>query len=208
MNQIKNHLTGIIIREVIELIKAYGSYKTARDGAWQALIDFNVTALPVSVLTVADQAGISVLKDSDVRELRIGEVGASILDGDLWYIIYDDSVSKDRIRFTIAHELGHIFLGHPLVAGYHARTIDTCKPETETQADIFASRFLAPACVLWALDIHTTEDIMRACNISRQAAKIRAERMGILYERQKFLTSPLERKVYENFKEFIEQNKK
>ena len=190
------------------MLKAYGNYKTARDGAWQALIDFNVTSLPVSVLTVANQAGISVVKDSDVRELRSGEVGASILDGDLWYIVYDDSVSKERIRFTIGHELGHIFLGHPLVAGYHARTIDTRKPETETQADIFASRFLAPACVLWALDIHSTEDIMRICSISRQAAEIRAERMKVLYERQKFLTSPLERKVYENFKEFIEQNKK
>ena len=189
------------------MLKAYGSYKTARDGAWQALLDYNISALPVSALSVANKAGISVIKNSDVRELRSGEVGASILDGETWYIVYDDTVSKERIRFTLGHELGHIFLGHPLIAGYHARTIDTRKPETETQADIFASRFLAPACVLWALNVRTADDIMRLCGISRMAAEIRAERMAVLYERQKFLISPLERKVYDRFRPWIETKK-
>lgn len=53
--------------------------------------------------------------------------------------------------------------------------------------------------------IRTAQDIASVCDISITAAKIREARMAVLYERNKFLTSPLERKVYENFKEFIER---
>lgn len=184
----------------------YGLYKHARNATWQLLIDCDIRSLPINIIDVCNNSDIDVIKNSSVGELRMGEIAVSILDGDKWYIVYDDTMSKQRSRFSIAHELGHIYLGHPLIAGYHARTIDKSKPETEVQADIFASRFLAPACVLWGLNIHTAEDIMHICNISRQAAEIRAERMKLLYERQKFLTSPLERTVYNNFLDYINKN--
>lgn len=52
----------------------------------------------------------------------------------------------------------------------------------------FAIDVLAPACVLWALDMHEPEDIAKLCNISITSARIRAERMGLLYKReQEFL---------------------
>ena len=73
---------------------------------------------------------------------------------------------------------------------------------------MFAARLLAPACVLWGLDLHTAEEISEACNISLQAAGFRAERMKELYRRNRFLTSPLERKLYDQFRDFIEQNRR
>ena len=112
-----------------------------------------------------------------------------------------------RKRFTVAHELGHIFLGHPLIAGYHARTTGENLPQTEKAANVFASRFLAPACVLWGLNAHTADEIARFCEISAEAAEIRAKRMAELYKRNMFLTSPLERRVYSQFEAFIEQNR-
>ena len=69
----------------------------------------------------------------------------------------------------------------------------------------FTSNLLAPACVLWGLDIHTAEEISALCHISRQAAEFRAERMELLYERGKFLTSPLEQQVYDQFAPFIQE---
>lgn len=72
---------------------------------------------------------------------------------------------------------------------------------------MFASRLLAPACVLWALDARTPEEIASLCKISHQAAAFRAERMELLYRRGKFLASPLERKVYEQFSKFIDIQK-
>ncbi|MCH5212235.1 MAG: ImmA/IrrE family metallo-endopeptidase [Oscillospiraceae bacterium] len=187
--------------------ESYGRYKYARDSAWQVLIDYNINSLPINVISIATGAGIKILKNSIVQKLTNGEIGTSVLRGDKWYIIYDDTMSKERARFTIAHELGHIFLGHPLKGGHHARTINTDKPQIETEADIFASRLLAPACVLLGLDLHTPEEIKEACEISYQAAELRANRMRELYKRNKFLTSPLERRVYNNFTDYIKQNK-
>lgn len=57
----------------------YGKYKNVRNSAWQALLDFNVTKLPVSVNGIAKQLGIKVIKNSDIHELQNEERGATIL---------------------------------------------------------------------------------------------------------------------------------
>lgn len=185
----------------------YGAYKNVRNAAWQCLIDFKVSELPVKPSLIARAAGIKVIKNSDVHELSPHESGVSLLDKNQWYMIYDDENTRQRCRFTIAHELGHIFLGHELRKGYHARKFDTSRPIVEQEADIFASRILAPACVLWGMNLHTAQDISEICDISLSAARFRAKRMSILYAKNKFLTSPLEKMVYGNFKEFIQNNK-
>lgn len=185
----------------------YGIYKNARNAAWQCLIDYNVSELPVKTTQIARAAGIKVVKNSDVHELEPYESGSSTFDGSQWYIVYDDENTKQRSRFTIAHELGHIFLGHELKKGYHTRKFDLTKPDVEQAADIFASRLLAPACVLWALNVHTAAEISALCDISNAAAQVRAERMTKLYSRNKFLKSPLERTVYKNFEEYIQKKK-
>ena len=203
----------------------YGVYKKARNASWQALIDNRVDSLPVDVVKIVGNNGIKLLKDSQTHELRSGEAGISVFDGTQWYIVYDDLLPLGRKRFTVAHEFGHIVLGHPLIAGFHARTTGGSLPQTESEANIFASRFLlratgcfrirgisasrflAPACVLWGLNVHTAADISRICEISLEAAGIRAKRMAELYKRNMFLTSQLERRVYNQFASFIEQNR-
>ena len=75
--------------------------------------------------------------------------------------------------------------------------------DIEREANVFASRLLAPACVLWGCNVQSPEEIMQLCDISHQAAQFRYNRMKVLYERQKFLTSPLEKKVYKQFKSFM-----
>lgn len=191
----------------MKLTDVYGVYKKARNASWQALIDNKVESLPVDIVQIIRNNGIRLLKNSQTNELRSGEAGISIFDGTQWSIVYDDLLPIGRKRFTVAHELGHIVLGHPLIAGFHARTTGGSLPQTESEANIFASRFLAPACVLWGLNIHTSADISRICEISKEAAEIRAKRMDELYKRNMFLTSPLERRVYNQFKDFIEQNR-
>lgn len=183
----------------------YGKYKYVRNASWQAIIDFNIRELPVGLIGIAKQADILIVKNSIAKRLKSNERGISIYDGK-WIIVYDDTQSPTISRFTIAHELGHIFLGHRLKNGYYARTFEKRNDE-EQEADMFAIRLLAPACVLWALNLHNAEDIARVCNISYTAAKYRAERMQLLYARNKFLTSPLEIKVYEQFKEFVQNIK-
>lgn len=99
-------------------------------------------------------------------------------------------------------------LGHELTTGFnHYRRITTGKPAQETQADEFAARLLAPACVLWALNINTANEIAAICDISQTAAAYRAKRMEVLLQRNMFLSHPLERKVYNAFSPWIETQK-
>lgn len=120
------------------------------------------------------------------------------------YICVSRTEPSARQRYTVLHELGHYLLGHlgevPL-----SRSESECRPAEEQAADHFAIGVLAPACVLWGLNLHTAEDIARVCGISMQAAQIRAERMELLRQRGMFLSHPLERKVYEQFRGFIEK---
>lgn len=185
----------------------YGAYKNARDGAWQCLLDHNVCELPVSLKAIARAANIKLVKNSTVDLLSPNERGYAEDVRGTWYIVYNDDDPPPAARFTIAHELGHIFLGHALVKGYARTNRFVIKPQTESEADVFASRLLCPAVVLWGLNLHTADEIAAACNVSRTAARIRAERMRELYRRDKFLTSPLERAVYARFEEFIKNNR-
>ncbi|HAS78900.1 MAG TPA: hypothetical protein DCS38_04195 [Ruminococcus sp.] len=186
----------------------YGKYRNCRNAAWQCLVDFNVTSIPVMLTPIVKSLGIKVIKDSVIHELEANESGVSIFDGKSWYIVYNDSEGRKRNRFTIAHELGHILLGHQMKDGYYKRSVTAVKPQIETEADMFAVRLLAPACVLWGLNIHSADEIAELCDISYSAAKIREERMKVLYQRNKFLTSSLEKQVFRKFEPFINQMSK
>lgn len=119
--------------------------------------------------------------------LSHGQRGKLIFSKGKHYIIVDDSETHQTQRYTIAHELGHLII----------------PTSDEYEAERFAIGILAPACVLWGCNIHSAEDIAMICDISQASAKIRAERMKTLYKRNRFLTSPLERQVFDNFSEFI-----
>ena len=98
-------------------------------------------------------------------------------------------------------------LGH-VRPGEHTRQNREPQPgddPMEQAANRFAADLLAPACVLWGLDLHRPEDIAQVCKISIQAARFRAERMEILYQRDKFLLHPLERAVYQQFEPFLRE---
>lgn len=187
----------------------YGVYQNVRNAAWRCLLDAEITELPVSVTKIARHFDIRIAKNSVYAMLKSYQSGISFqTESGEWLIVYDDSDSTGRKRFTIAHELGHILLGHPLQEGeQHTRVFNKERPEVETEADMFAARILSPACVLWALDLHTPEEIAECCQISYTAAQVRADRMKILYSRQKFLTSPIEWQVFQAFKPWIEQQK-
>lgn len=180
----------------------YKDYKNSRDLAWRVLINERVTELPVMVSKLCRNMGIQVRYYSPTDE----NDGYSTIVGDRAWIFVSERSMPERQRFTCAHELGHILLGH--VGRYKLVNREPTRGDNpiEQAANVFASRLLAPACVLWALNVRTPEEIAALCQISHQAAAFRAERMAILYERGKFLSSPLERQVHDQFREFIQTN--
>lgn len=178
----------------------YADYKITRDLVWQILAQEGVNTLPISVTKLCRQMGIDV-KLYDPTDGNSGT--AQIVGGKAVIFVKRDDI-PERQRFTSAHELGHIMLGH--VGKYalvnRGEPSDDNLPQ-EQAANVFASRLLAPACVLWGIGVQSAEDIQKLCGISATAAEYRWNRMQILYKRDKFLTSPLEREVYNQFKSFI-----
>lgn len=126
----------------------------------------------------------------------------TIVDNGLFIIIYRDTEPSHRCRFTIAHELGHIFLGHLLINTTAYRTF-AVRDDNESAANVFARDLLAPACVLHELNVLSAKDISKLCNISLEAATYRAKRMHELEIRNTWYLSPLERQVYKQFERFI-----
>ena len=105
--------------------------------------------------------------------------------------------------------MGHIALKHTLqnIKLNRDSVIIYTDPQ-EYEAERFATDILAPACILWGLNLHSAEEIAEICNISIRSAEIRARRMETLYQRNKFLTHPLEQKLYTQFYDFVKNNRK
>ena len=205
----------------------YQKYKVARDEAWRLLIKYNISSLPVKITDICKGEGIVVRSYTQAREIikSLGFEG-STLENDGFavcvrgqnLIFYDDICTIQRQRFTIAHELGHIVLGDvgngPTCRNREPSVQDD---DCESMANVVAARVLAPACVLWGIGINSAQDISELCDISIEAAQWRMQRMKLLYEREKeflltrgkscFLLSASERRVYEQFREYIKNNK-
>ena len=182
----------------------YEIYKNVRNASWQCIIDCCITSLPANLANICKHFNIRIIENSSlkVHQLMDNERGKIMIFQNQFIIVVRDTDPMYIQRYTIAHEIGHVLLG---------------KNISEYEAERFAIGILAPACVLWALDIHEPEDIAKLCNISPTSAQNRANRMAILYKREQeflktrghscFLQSPLERKVYEQFKPFIDEYK-
>ncbi|RWC47514.1 MAG: ImmA/IrrE family metallo-endopeptidase [Mesorhizobium sp.] len=92
-------------------------------------------------------------------------------------VLDDVKAGRTRARFTIAHELGHYFLGHEghrrrNLKGVYATSIERAE---ESEANIFASYFLVPTKLAW--DAKSPEDISDRFQVSLQAAEIAFERI-------------------------------
>lgn len=186
----------------------YGKYKDVRNSAWQVIIDYNIDKLPIKITDITKGSNIKIIKNSDMDMLDSNMDALTIFDGEYFFIIYDDDMNLQRRRFTIAHELGHIFLGHFMETDNNIKKFSINSDDLEKDANSFAIRLLSPACVLWGIGVNSPEEISDLCNISLSASNIRFNRLEKLYERNMFLTSFLERRVFEQFKEFIDEHKK
>ena len=199
--------------EVI-LLRNYEKYVQARDAAWKLLIDCSVTALPVDPASICKHYNyrlISYRRGKDaIAALGLDGLmprtdGFCIYSGNKCYIFFDDSMSRQRQRFTIAHELGHIQLGH---IGDNQHTRINREPSAhddpiEIQANWFAARILAPACVLHSLHALTPPEISHVCEISIAAATFRAQCMELLEQQHVYLQNPLEQQVARQFESYV-----
>jgi len=199
------------------------NYKNSRDAAWRLLIKHRVSQLPINIRKICKHEKIRVFTYERGKKL-IENLGlAEHTKGNDAFsfarvIFYNDETSPERQCFSIAHELGHILLHSPDGATVYNREISPNDDPKESEANIFASRLLAPLCVLHFLGVNSPEEISALCAISKPASEIRYRRLCEIRERDEemrsrtgrgcFLLSPLERQVCHNFKRYIEKGRK
>lgn len=178
----------------------YKEYRKSRDLSWEILTKEKICALPVKMAALCEQTGIELKLYTPTD----GNSGFSTIDPDGTAVIgVSRTEPPTRQRFTAAHELGHILLGHTGKYELCNREPQPDDNPIEQAANVFASRLLAPACVLWGCRVQSAEEVAALCGISSAAAEFRFKRMQILFKRNKFLLSPKERAVFEQFKDYI-----
>lgn len=143
--------------------------------ACKTLLETGVRRLPVHIKAVAQQLGVSLFTyeqyadtvDCSVSEVaqRYGCDGFTQCIGGRTAIFYYQSGNLRRVRWTIAHELGHILLGH--MAGYANGDDDV---DADEQADAMAAELLCPSVIAAARVCYYPGEISCLCDISFSAA--------------------------------------
>lgn len=91
-------------------------YIKAKKIALQTLADCNITNLPVNLIDIADYYHIILVPYSISQYVK--KYNLYNLDGFSFYrnghhiIYFNDNIHRLKVRFTVAHELGHCLLGH------------------------------------------------------------------------------------------------
>lgn len=137
----------------------------------------------IKLITYSSQIkkyGISydeLILDAETRDsyaVRQGSTGR-------YCIYYNDIdpniVTSNRVRWNLAHELGHIVLKHHEIAGleklYRNGIDDITYQYLEKEADYFAQLILVPHAALLGFRIDNSRNIRIMCKISEPAAKRR-----------------------------------
>lgn len=110
---------------------------------------------PYSSLSAKKQAAVKQLSPDGyhmlVEDLRTGE--------HFWVIYYNDAHCRERIRWTLLHEIGHIVLDHTEESDL-----------SEAEANFFAKYSIAPPPLVMAAKCEDYIDIAMKFDISQTAA--------------------------------------
>ena len=123
-------------------------YDQIQEHANRLLITYSDLQFPIDLNIIMSQIPGVVLRmyssaSEDEKRLlnMISEDGFTLTMDDMYIVWINDDVFEERLRYSMAHELGHIVLGHFCKD-------DLSKEIQEAEANFFAHRLLAP---MWAI---------------------------------------------------------
>lgn len=107
-------------------------------------------------------------------------------DSNHFVIFYDDArTPKERINFTIAHELGHIVLGHLKNVTMRPRYMTNRRNDPrEREADAFAGELIRPPILFVLIGWQLPHHIRAICNITYEAAAVCSKQVQILRKKR------------------------
>ncbi|PGE98887.1 hypothetical protein COF51_06875 [Bacillus pseudomycoides] len=197
-------------------IPKYPRYDKSVTLAYRFLTSNNIHSFPIEPLEIIQKNKWGLISYSDLAEIHGVDIesvikayqskdGYTIYDGQYYTIAYNDTVdSKERIRFTLMHEIGHIIFNH--LVDFDA-TILNRGGLTELQYDVlekevnsFARNTLCPANLVHELNMNKIIHLQNHFGLSPQAAKFRLQ----ILQSDKFkLTNRYSKKLLAHFKDFI-----
>lgn len=201
------------------------NFALAQDSAYHVLAVSNTTELPIKIKQLIRSYGIYIqtytqfakdchLSIQDVIFMCASEDGCTVKRSDGTYLLlYNDLVkSKGRIRYTLAHELGHYILKHhsksniaKISRGNFLNNLDKKNYDLlEKEANYFAKRLLVPLPILNnitnKLNFINTQALTSVFGISQEPANYildELSRRKIIYNYQEL------NKLNLRFQEFI-----
>lgn len=193
----------------------YTAYNEARN----LMAELDIQSLPVDPFKITQQLKIELMTYTEADELfpdritklRNKKIDAIVCKPDYsieeYIIFYDDSRPYERVRFTIAHEIGHVRIGHITrsINQFTRYSYNKTTDPIEQEADTFAGELLRPPILLALTGISNYYDIQQICNVSFQAANVGERQIKTV---QKFMYNKCkeEIKFYANqFYDFIHQ---
>lgn len=164
-------------------------FTKAEQAAQNVLQINNINSLPIKVKKIAKRFPNLKIRTyswfSNKYKMSHEEVCeiADSQEGCCWYfktfdkylILYNEKIpNKGRIRWTLAHELGHYILKHNEITNKaklsRSSLTDEEYLEFEREANCFARELLAPPPVIRKINISNKHFISNLCNISWEAA--------------------------------------
>lgn len=166
--------------------------------AYDFIIENEIPNLPVDPFVICELNNWEVIpvdafaKSMNKTRKYIIETYIQSKDGSVFFepclnqykIIYNEYQKKNRIRWTITHEIGHIALHHlndKRTSISRGGISDTLYDKYEKEADCFAGIILAPPIILKKMDVQNSEQIRNICNLTHEASLARFDYINNLY---------------------------
>lgn len=110
-------------------------------------------------------------KKDNKEFLQISTDGFVVENNNKYIIFLNQDMIESRQRFTIAHEIGHIVLGHHNLDGYNLIANSGLDTDVEQEANMFARLILCPAQITRYLP-KNSDCISNLFKVSKQMAEL------------------------------------
>lgn len=172
-------------------IPQYARYEYCNRKACEFLEEYSINSFPVNVEEIIHRNRWGLVKYSQImndfhcdRQTVIRCLGSkdgyTIWDGENYTISYNDDDSLgNRTRFTLMHEVGHIYLNHLIdfesTKIYRGSLTKSENTVLENEANAFARNVLLPTTLLEKLKDQSVSNVSRQFGITAGAAKTRLD---------------------------------
>jgi Zn-dependent peptidase ImmA (M78 family) len=158
------------------------NYKFAKDKARHVIKKYNLNSVPIdldNIFTALRYKKIEINKPNGIDGAIMEVKGKGMI------VAINKAKTNNRVRFTLAHELGHFFLHHDKRDYYDSEEerqfedfpnskSSIAKPARESEADVFASELLIPLEQLkkYVKKGHNINELAEIFQVSKHAMSI------------------------------------